>query len=118
MSAEPPAGPPPSDMGPTTGYSPPLQQAPGAVASLVCGILGVTFVPLICSIAALILGYQSKRATAREPHRYSDALGQAGRILGWVGTLLGVLGLVAFIAAVAWFFAGFRDGSIDAGCWP
>jgi hypothetical protein len=77
------------------------EHAPGAVASLVCGILGLFTIPLVLSIVAVVLGNQSRRAAAAEPQRYSDQLGQVGRILGWIGIGLASLGLLAILAAIA-----------------
>jgi hypothetical protein len=79
----------------------PARQAPASgVAALVSGILGVTVLPLIGAVLALVFGYQSQRETAAEPDRYSDELGRIGRVLGWVGLVLAAVGLVAVVAAV------------------
>jgi hypothetical protein len=74
------------------------QSAPGALASLVLGILGLTVLPLIGAALALVFGYQSKSAARAEPARYSDELGRVGRILGWVGFVLPGLVVVASLA--------------------
>lgn len=79
------------------GYGQVREHAPGAVASLVLGILGLFTIPLILSIIAVVLGNQSKRATAAEPHRYNDQLGQVGRILGWIGIGLALAGLLVLV---------------------
>lgn len=79
------------------GYGQVREHAPGAVASLVLGILGLFTIPLVLSIIAVVLGNQSKRATAAAPHRYSDQLGQVGRILGWIGIGLAVAGLLVLV---------------------
>lgn len=86
----------------------PREHAPGAVASLVFGILGFTFLPVLGSILALVFGYQSRRATKAEPQRYTDSLGQAGRILGWVGLALALLAGLA----LTWFFFTFFPFSL------
>jgi|SRR5918998_4210507 hypothetical protein len=96
------AEPSPAHAGDGPHYAP-REHAPGAVASLVFGILGFTVLPLLGSILALVFGYQSRRATRADPQRYTDSLGQAGRILGWVGLALALL--VGFV--LTWFFFAF-----------
>jgi hypothetical protein len=92
-SAPPPAAPHPNDR-PTSG-----------VVALVMGLLGLTVLPLVGSILALVFGYQSRREVAAEPARYVDDLGRVGRVLGWVGIGLAALMLLAVVAAVAFFMA-------------
>jgi hypothetical protein len=73
------------------------------VVALVMGILGLTALPLIGSILALVFGAQSRNEVANNPQYYSDDLGRIGRILGWVGlalTALGVLVVVLFFAVL------------------
>jgi hypothetical protein len=73
------------------------------VVALVMGILGLTALPLIGSILALVFGAQSRNEVANNPRYYSDDLGRIGRILGWVGlalTALGVLVVVLFFAVL------------------
>lgn len=85
-------------------HAPAREHAPGAVASLVLGILGLFTIPLVLSIGAVVLGNQSKRAAAAEPHRYHDQLGQVGRILGWIGIGLAALGILFLLAVLAFVF--------------
>lgn len=94
--------PPHASPGPAGGQR---LHAPGAVVSLVAGILGLTFVPVVGSIVALVFGYQSRRATQSEPGRYDDQLGQVGRVLGWIGLGLTVGGLLILAAALFILFA-------------
>jgi len=66
-----------------------------AVASLILGILGITVVPLICSILAVILG----RASIGDAHKRGErgsGMARAGVILGWIGVAVPV----AFFAIV------------------
>lgn len=70
-------------------YYPESQTLPNsslAIVSLVSGILGLTFFPVIGSIIALITGYMAKK----EINNSSGTLGgggsaTAGIILGWIG---------------------------------
>jgi hypothetical protein len=72
-----------------------------AIVSLVSGILGFTFVPIIGSMVALITGYMARQETRAIPPRASgDGMATAGIILGWVGIGLLVVGICC---AIAWF---------------
>jgi hypothetical protein len=64
------------------------------------GILGLIGLPLLGSILALVFGHQSRRQAAAQPEVYSDDLGRIGRILGWVGLGLVLLGLLVVLAAM------------------
>lgn len=57
-----------------------------AVASLIFGILGLVFCPIICSVLALVFGYKSRKLG--EP---AGGMATAGIILGWVGLALWTL---------------------------
>jgi hypothetical protein len=39
----------------------------------------------LLAVLALVFGYQARRETLTRPDVYSDDLGRAGRILGWIG---------------------------------
>ena len=91
MSAQPP---PQSKNNPTSG-----------VVALVMGILGLTALPLIGSILAVVFGIQSRNETAQHPQYYSDDLGRIGRILGWVGLALAALGVLAVVLFFAVIFS-------------
>ena len=75
-----------------------------AVASLVCGILGVVlpFIPLIPSLLAVIFSGRAKRQIDGSGGLQTGrGLAVAGQVLGWVGivlVLVGILGLVALFA--------------------
>jgi len=78
------------------------EHAPTAIASLIFGVIGLTVLPLVGSIIALVLGYQSRTAAQAEPWRYQDELGKAGRILGWIGVVFytGLLLAMLFLVLV------------------
>ena len=76
-----------------------LEHPTPAIVSVVMGILGLVGLPLIGAVLALVFGSMSRTQAREHPDLYTDDLGRVGRILGWVGlglALLGLLGLVAF----------------------
>src|SRR3954451_23849467 len=80
---------------------PPPPTSGAATASLVLGICGLVVCPFVCSVLALVFGYQ-----AREQIDESDGqLGGrssavAGIVLGWVGVGLRVLAVAAFVLLI------------------
>ena len=80
------------------------QQAPGAqqssgksTAALVLGILGLVFCPLICSVLALVFGYQARREIDRSGGTLNGrGAATAGVVLGWIGVVIygALIGLV------------------------
>jgi len=85
------------------------QAAPdgNAIASLVLGILGITVIPFICSILAVILGHISIGDAYKRGERGS-AIATAGVILGWIGVaVFAVLVVFLGIFTIApWWIAG------------
>ncbi|HEY3475965.1 MAG TPA: DUF4190 domain-containing protein [Anaerolineales bacterium] len=76
-----------------------------AVVSLVSGILGFTFVPLIGGIVALVTGYMARNETRSMPPRASgDGMATAGIIIGWIQVALLVLGVCCAIASLVFLF--------------
>ncbi len=92
-------------------YVRPPPQAPGAVASLVCGIIGIVSscwgVGLVLALVALHQARKARAAIASCPGVYTgEGTAAAGRVLGIVGTVLGALGVVCMIfwvAFMSWF---------------
>jgi Domain of unknown function (DUF4190) len=80
-----------------------------AMVSLISGILGFTFVPVIGTIVALVTGYMSRNETRSIPPRASgDGLATAGIIMGWiqVGLLfIGICCAIAYFVFVVGLFA-------------
>ena len=67
----------------------PLPNAPGAVGSLICGILGFFICGLIFGIIAIVLGNKAKQAIAAQPGEYGGAgMAQAGYIMGIISLVL------------------------------
>ena len=103
-----PAPPPPEDVSvpppPPPAVPPPppapaaTQQVPTsglAIASLVLGIGGLTLLPLLGSVLALILGYMARKEIRQRPDELTgDGLAIAGIVMGWISVGLAVLGLL------------------------
>lgn len=65
-----------------------------AIVSLVAGILGLTFFPVIGSIVAVITAPMAKKEIRESGGALGgEGLAKAGQILGWIGIALSVLGL-------------------------
>ena len=73
-----------------------------ATASLVLGILGLVFCPLICSVLALVFGHQGRNEIDGSGGRISGrGVATAGIILGWVGLVIwGLLFALGIIGAI------------------
>ncbi len=86
-----------------------------ALASLILGIGGFTFLPLIGSIAALVTGYAARKETRAVPPAASgDGLATAGIVLGWVQLGLGAVAICCFAAYMVFFF-GLFGSSLQGG---
>ena len=108
----PPPGGPPGFATPqfgTPGYTPggfPSAPPPGskatnglAVASLICGILGLVlfwacFVGLVLAIVAVVLGVMGRSKSRQLPGESGSGMALAGMITGGIGVALGVLMVV------------------------
>ena len=73
-----------------------------ATAALVLGILGFVLCPFICSVLALVYGYQARNEIDGSGGRISGrGLATAGIILGWVGIVIwGLLIALGVIGAI------------------
>ena len=72
-----------------------------AIASLTMGVLGLSLLPLIGAVLALVFGYRARREIANSGES-GEGLATAGVILGWVG--VGLLALIAVVALLAFVF--------------
>ena len=80
------------------------QAAPdgNAIASLICGIAGLTVLPFIGSILAVIFGHISTRDAYKRGERRS-AVATTGVILGWIGVAaLAVFAVFAILILPSW----------------
>jgi hypothetical protein len=100
----PAAEPPPVGTWPPPGppaYGTPKQMASNATASLVLGIVGLVFCPLIASVAAIALGTSAKREIRENPQLGGEAQASWGIGLGVVGLAFGVIILITIIAGAS-----------------
>ncbi len=75
-----------------------LPPAPMAIASLICGILGVTLCPGIASLPAVFCGHLARKQIREQGNLAGGrGLSTAGILLGYAGI---VLTLVLFLAAI------------------
>lgn len=90
----PPPPPPPPPPRPPAG--PPSPATSGlAIASLLLGIGGLTILPLIGSILALIFGYMARNDIRQRPDEVTgEGLAMAGIVMGWIAVGLSILGLL------------------------
>ena len=84
-----------------------VQSGPGssgkATAALVLGILGLVFCPLICSVLALVFGYQGRQEVDASGGKISGrGSATAGIVLGWIGVVIyGIFLLLIVIGLLA-----------------
>lgn len=65
-----------------------------AIISLVSGILGLSLVPLIGSIVAVITGPMAKREIRESGGMLAgEGMATAGIVLGWIGIAMSLMGL-------------------------
>jgi hypothetical protein len=81
-----------------TQYSPMLPSSTMVIVSLIAGIAGFSFLPLIGSIVALITGYAARKETrAVPPAAAGDGMATAGIVMGWIGVGLAVISACCFV---------------------
>ena len=85
-----------------------------ATASLVLGICGLVVCPLICSILALVFGYQGRKEIDASGGRIAGrGNATAGIVLGWIGLVICVLGIIAIVVLAA--TGNFDESYYDSG---
>lgn len=78
----------------------PLENAPGAVASMVCGIIGVAVacVGAVMGIIALVLRKKALAAIRAQPGRYGgQGFCTAGLVLGIISIIVGSFWAIYFV---------------------
>ncbi len=90
-----------SELPPSAAAPAPASTNTMAILSLIAGIAGLSVLPFIGSIVAVILGPIAKRDIAASGGAQGgEGLATAGTILGWVGIGLTVLGVCITAVAV------------------
>ena len=83
-----------------------------AIVSLVSGLLGWSFLPLVGAIVAIVTGHMARAEIRRAPERLEgDALAVVGLVLGWTA----VVGAVMLATAFLLFFGGFAWLAMQGG---
>ena len=76
-----------------------------AIVSLVAGILGLSFLPGLASIVAIITaGMADKEIRDSGGRLEGENLAKIGRILGWIGVGLMVLTVCCVVTGLLFFF--------------
>lgn len=70
------------------------------VWSLVLGLVGIFICGLFTGIPAIVVGHKARRAVA-DGEANNPGMATAGIVLGWIATILSLLGVLAVIALVA-----------------
>ena len=91
-------------------YAPAAPNNTMALVSLIAGIGGLTLLPFIASIVAVITGHIAKKQIA-ETGENGSGLATGGLVTGYIGIGFGVLGLIAIIA----FWGVFATAASTAG---
>ena len=88
-----------ADLQPQQPYAQPVRTTSGtATASLICGILGLTLLPVIGSILAIILGRMAKSEIKRSGGLLGgDGMATIGLILGYASIGLVIVGTIAAV---------------------
>ncbi|MGD2206084.1 MAG: DUF4190 domain-containing protein [Anaerolineae bacterium] len=87
-----------------------------AVASLVLGLGGLTVLPLLGSILAIIFGYMARNEVRQRPHEVSgEGLAVAGIVLGWIAVGLAVLGVLLALFGLGVGICGFGLCGLTSG---
>ena len=81
--------------------TPPQPNSTMAIVSLVSGILGWSFIPLLGSLIAIITGHMAKKEIRESAGALGgDGLATAGLILGYIAIGLTICGCLIAIAAM------------------
>lgn len=75
--------------------------AGGAIASLVCAIIGIFILGIILGPIAIALSVGARRRIQEDPNLGGNGIATAGLVIGIVETVLSVLGGLLIIAIIA-----------------
>jgi hypothetical protein len=98
----------PSFSEPPSSYEPSVPNSTMAIVSLIAGILGLTFLPLIGSIVAIFAGSSAQKEIEDSGGMIGgEGLAKVGIITGWVGIGFGVLGCCIAVVVILFSFGIF-----------
>jgi len=80
-------------------YHGPRTNAPGAVKSLVCGLIGLVVCGIVLGPIAISSANSAREAMARDPSLGGEGLATAGKVLGVIDLVLFALFVIARVAA-------------------
>lgn len=87
--------------------TPALPMSTLALVSLISGILGVLFIPMVGGIVAIVTGTLARKETRGFPVTHSgDGMATAGIVLGWLGVIVWVIVCCLAISAGVLFWSG------------
>jgi hypothetical protein len=75
-------------------YHGPKTNAPGAVASMVCGIIGILFCGIVLGPVAIGLGSSARRHISQNPTYGGGGFAIAGLVLGILALIVNVIGFI------------------------
>jgi len=79
-------------------YHGPKENAPGAVASLVYGIIGLFICGIVLGIVAIVKANEAKRAMAADPRYGGGGMATAGFVLGIISVVAGAITILVIMA--------------------
>ena len=90
------------------GYAAPPRNNTMAIVALVAGIGGLTILPGVASLVAVICGHIGLGQISRT-NEGGRGMGIAGLIMGYVGVIGAVIGVIALALFFPLFIAGFQE---------
>ena len=82
-------------------YHGPKINAPGAVASLVLGIIGIVFCGIVLGPLAIWQASSARRAIDSDPMYGGGGMATAGKVLGIISVVLGGLWFISFLVGLS-----------------
>jgi hypothetical protein len=96
-----------------------VQNSSMAIVSLVFGILGLTLLPVIGSIVAVITGPIAKREIYESAGGLKgEGVATAGQVMGWIGIALSFFGICAGCCFLVWLPVGILSSVGQYGAIP
>ena len=92
----------------------PPQQSGLAVASLICGILGLVGTGPITGIVAIITGHMAKKQIRQNPQMTGSGMATAGLIMGWLATIIGIIAVIVVVVMIMGAATAFSSGMAGA----